>query len=509
MVADFEDALKIVTPSEGEIRRLAKCRDSLIRCIDSIFLGDLNYQEFKVIGSAATGNFLRGYKDIDGVILLKCIDFIDIAKRFSRIESLENLVFKEEGRIVSAKANFQFKGYDISIGCIEKNSTSQQSLAMDMFRHPDFTISNLKPSQRGDVLLTKQLFRNTGLYGKKIGGFACEQLIMFYGSFSNVLREFVEGSRIFVDFSGHYLDDGAPIVISYPFSGLDNLTRNVSPQDIDFVRNYSREIIQRPKKFLEDALATINYKFWSDRVRNFGGKEDFSIPDVYLNRMENRFLRRRISQYGGLKVLDLGCANGFTTLAVNRPGNNQIFALDFNIDALKHATNLATKKGYLDIHFISADMANIPFKPEYFDVVYAKRSLINLHSRILQARAVNEIARVLKQGGKFFLFDLFKEGYEKINQRRARLGLIKIDIPYHTTLLSEESLEQMTRGKFLPSYVEDPTSTYYFLSRIIYPFIMQRFNGDILSNSIWNKIAANLPSFGGLGINKFYTFIRT
>ncbi len=502
----YKPILDLVKPSEDERRRVKVARDEVKSRLDTSFKDSVLYKGAKIIGSAATGNFLRGYRDIDVLLAFEGCPKTEFREGIIRTNGLDDIVFKDKCEVVVDKANCMFNHFDISIGAIDARVPSNQNLASDMYSHPDFVRERLTHEQVDEVYLAKQFIKNGGLYGAKIDGFSVEQIILKLGSFNQLLEHLISGQRVFVDFSGRYQDNGSPLVVTYPFSGLDNLTKRVSLDDLEKLREYAKLVSQDPETFLEDTRRIINNDFWNKRIRKYGDSEEFSIPDIYLNHRENRVLRKLLRKTHPVRVLDIGCANGHSTIAINRPGDSLVWAVDSNPGAIDFARKLLKEKEMHGIEFVVGEMTYLDFDRGYFDAVYAKRALSNLPSRREQQKAIRTVSELLNKNGRLYIFDLFEEGYQRINELRKRFGLKEVPFPFHILPLNDGFVRESTEKYFNLVSEEDPTSTYYVLSRVLVPKIVGPFGREPKSKSVQNLISSLLPSFGNVGVNKLYMF---
>lgn len=101
-----------------------------------------------------------------------------------------------------------------------------------------------------------------------------------------------------------------------------------------------------------------------------------------------KFLRNQSSG----KLLDVGCADGTTTLQIHK---NFPKLKITGIDAYDKAVNFA-KKTKTKINFIVADAHKLPFKNSTFDIIITIETLEHLENPRL---ALSEIRRVLKRRG--------------------------------------------------------------------------------------------------------------
>jgi SAM-dependent methyltransferase len=142
---------------------------------------------------------------------------------------------------------------------------------------------------------------------------------------------------------------------------------------------------------------------------------------------------KELEQYVVLdeSVLDLGCGNG--RLYELFSGKN----IDYTgIDYSKNLIQIAKEK--YGNKFIEGDILNLPFSEQKFDSVWAIAVLHMIPSKELRKRAVSEIRRVLRHGGRvivvvwklksLFRKNIFKDWrntgkkryYYKFNKRELR-----------------------------------------------------------------------------------------
>lgn len=96
------------------------------------------------------------------------------------------------------------------------------------------------------------------------------------------------------------------------------------------------------------------------------------------------------------KVLEIGTSTGFTSMEISRFIRCSITAIDINEDSLAEAKSRADREGYDKINFIKADVNNLPFKNEEFDLIIVG----NIFSLVLDKdRSFGECMRVCKRDG--------------------------------------------------------------------------------------------------------------
>ena len=97
-----------------------------------------------------------------------------------------------------------------------------------------------------------------------------------------------------------------------------------------------------------------------------------------------------------LKVLEVGCGPGhFAHMIKNNFPTCNIFAVDLDENHINFAQKTA-KNLNLDINFCTADVLELPFEDEEFDLIYSH----TLVEHLPFDRLICELKRVLKPGGK-------------------------------------------------------------------------------------------------------------
>lgn len=104
----------------------------------------------------------------------------------------------------------------------------------------------------------------------------------------------------------------------------------------------------------------------------------------------------RLDRNAPLKVADIGCGTGASTLYLARHLNARITAVDFLQEFLDDLTVRARQAGVADrISTLACAMDELPFSDGEFDVIWAEGSIYNIGFE----RGVSEWRRFLKSGG--------------------------------------------------------------------------------------------------------------
>jgi len=111
---------------------------------------------------------------------------------------------------------------------------------------------------------------------------------------------------------------------------------------------------------------------------------------------------RLISPRGEEEALDVGCGGGHMATAL-APLVHELVAIDLAPQMLFQTSVLAGEKGISNVRPCLADVQSLPFSSEAFDIVACR---IVLHHVLDAGKAVAEMGRVLKGGGKLFIQDI-------------------------------------------------------------------------------------------------------
>lgn len=152
-------------------------------------------------------------------------------------------------------------------------------------------------------------------------------------------------------------------------------------------------------------------------------------PFYVLNSMNQprfEFFDRYISDWKGLKVLDVGCGGGFTCEFMAKRGA-QVSGVDISDVSIATAKSHAAESG-LSIDYRISKGEKLPHEDNTFDVVTCVDVLEHVED---VDQVVREIHRVLKPGGTF-LFDTINKTFKSKFIMIWLLEYIKKEIPKGT-----------------------------------------------------------------------------
>lgn len=176
---------------------------------------------------------------------------------------------------------------------------------------------------------------------------------------------------------------------------------------------------------------------------------DEDIAEKDTKKLEQMAQRLGIDE--GSFVLDIGTGTGvFLPFVFSRIGSNgRIIAVDIAEEMLKNA---AIKFLIKNIDYVQADVESIPLPDNTFDVITCYSCFPHFQDKL---KALNEINRVLKTGGRLFIFHTSSR--DAINDIHRQIPVVKNDllpdkVQMHSMLL---------QTGFVNVIVDDGTESYF------------------------------------------------
>lgn len=153
-------------------------------------------------------------------------------------------------------------------------------------------------------------------------------------------------------------------------------------------------------KMKRGQIENITQKLFGDL---WGGFSPDKFYDESLKSLTDRLKRNNvdIGWLHGKTCLDAGCGGGRYTIALSRLGVRKVIGADISDQGLKEAKKRANILGIKNVAFKKGNVLKLPFKAESFDFVLSNGVL---HHTVNTEKGISEIARVLKKGGKMFLY---------------------------------------------------------------------------------------------------------
>jgi ubiquinone/menaquinone biosynthesis C-methylase UbiE len=107
------------------------------------------------------------------------------------------------------------------------------------------------------------------------------------------------------------------------------------------------------------------------------------------------------------RVLDIGTGPGRLPIAIATKNKYvHVTGLDLSPDMVKIASRMAGKKGLVNVDFKAGNAGDLPFGDREFDLVI---STLSFHHWREPGTALDEIYRVLREGGEAWIYDIPKK----------------------------------------------------------------------------------------------------
>jgi ubiquinone/menaquinone biosynthesis C-methylase UbiE len=139
-------------------------------------------------------------------------------------------------------------------------------------------------------------------------------------------------------------------------------------------------------------------------VRQFGSTaEKYLASTVHSAGADLERLTERAKAAPDSSMLDLGCGAGHASFALARGGARRIVACDPAAPMLEVVRKEAAARGHPQIETLAGPAERLPCDDESFDCVVTRYSA---HHWLDVRRAIQEIGRVLKPGGRIIVIDV-------------------------------------------------------------------------------------------------------
>lgn len=245
-------------------------------------------------------------------------------------------------------------------------------------------------------------------------------------------------------------------------------------------------------------------EFWESRadLGNKAGSNDSILKALEINELK-KYLKDDI------KVLEIGCGNGITAIELAKSFSLDILSVDYSPKMIKNAKNIFSNHPSFDfkgnIKFQVLDIRDLSKIKEKYDMIISERVLINLDSYDEQIKTINTIETILKPKGKFIMCESSIKGLEMINYERKKFKLDLIEMPWHNNYIDDDRLNNdLNKINLNLEGINHFSSTYYFLSRIVYAHYANQNNLKIDYESDINKMSHRLPSIGKFSQTKIW-----
>lgn len=247
-------------------------------------------------------------------------------------------------------------------------------------------------------------------------------------------------------------------------------------------------------------------EFWNQRA-SLGfcaGTNDYILKQLEINAI-SRYIR------DGMRILDFGCGNGITMIDIAKKFDVQIIGIDFSSQMIEHAQELARSEGLSKkLSFLVGNEESLSTIFHKFDLVYSERALINIDSWKEQKETILKICSLLNSSGKYVMCESSMDGLEEINCFRQQLNLEKITPPWHNKYFFDKEIAELSQeGIIKLEEVNNFSSTYYFISRVINAALSREKGEEPTYHAPINQLAFHLSPIGVCAQSKIWVWSKS
>lgn len=252
------------------------------------------------------------------------------------------------------------------------------------------------------------------------------------------------------------------------------------------------------------------YEYWNRQAHEHGQSPSASWSDHRVIDLEIAEISKHLND--GDRVLDVGCANGFSSVQFASTRRISLRGLDYIPKMIEEARGrLSGIKDKLagSVEFEVGDITQLKEPPNSYDKVVVVRVLINLGDWDRQLSGLHECIRVLKPGGLLLLSEATLQGWSRLNALRAEWGLDDIPMPPFNHYLDQEQVIEAIRNEAGLLELSNFASTYYVGTRLLKPLLAKATGAPISvadPNAEWNRWFSQLPQGGDYGTQKLFVF---
>jgi ubiquinone/menaquinone biosynthesis C-methylase UbiE len=250
--------------------------------------------------------------------------------------------------------------------------------------------------------------------------------------------------------------------------------------------------------------------YWTNQALEHGGSPAASWSDIWAIDLEVREIIKRLED--GDRLLDIGCANGYSSIQLAAHKRVSILAMDYIPEMIQEARRrlLEFKQGLCgSIVFEVGDILNLPQFTELFDKIVVIRVIINLSTWERQRQALRNCVKALKPGGKLLLSEATLQGWKRLNALREEWGLAAIPMPPFNQYVDEELVVNELRDEMDLVEIANFASSYFVGTRVIKPLLINALaaNMDPADPTMeWNRWFSSIPAAGDYGTQKIFVF---
>jgi ubiquinone/menaquinone biosynthesis C-methylase UbiE len=251
-------------------------------------------------------------------------------------------------------------------------------------------------------------------------------------------------------------------------------------------------------------------KYWTEQALLHGQSPSASWSDQPVIEAEVRTIVERLND--GDHVLDIGCANGWSSVQWALKRRVQVRGIDYIPEMIAQARQRAL--GLPDalkkrVEFAVGDITKLDERDDAYNKLVVIRVVINLSDWNRQRTALRECCRVMKPGGLLLLSEATKQGWERLNKLRVEWDLSPIPMPPFNLYVDQDQVIEAVAPELELVELSNFASTYYVGSRVLKPLLIRALGSkqDVSDPTMeWNRWFAQLPPAGDYGTQKLFVF---
>jgi len=234
---------------------------------------------------------------------------------------------------------------------------------------------------------------------------------------------------------------------------------------------------------------------WEVQAKNRGlDAAGVTHRDIHQRLLEIHLTCKYLSKSD--RVLDVGCGNGYAT-AVFAPLVSEVLGVDYSPAMIARARR--EHRQIANVTWQVQDAMKLDVPASHYDVAVSLRCLINLGSWKAQQKAVLNIRRALRRGGRLILSEGSRQGRAGLNKARQQCGLPAMPPVAFNVDLDEEKFWPFVKQHFKVERIHR-WGIYDFISRVVQPLFVAPAEPqyDAKINEIGRRIAERLSGMDGL-----------
>jgi ubiquinone/menaquinone biosynthesis C-methylase UbiE len=252
--------------------------------------------------------------------------------------------------------------------------------------------------------------------------------------------------------------------------------------------------------------------YWRNQAITFAGDYRASWTDVYAINLEMAEISRRLRD--DTRVIDIGCANGFSTTNYAQRFRIDIKGVDYIPEMIAAANDRLRAQAGRSLGIVTFAIGDITALDEpdgYYDTAIVTRVIINLAQREKQIAAIREAARIVKVGGTLLVSEATREGLQRLNSFRLEWGLQPIAEPPFNYYVDEELARTAAPDLLDLEEISNFASTYFVGTRVLKPLLAEAMGNRVdpaRPEMEWNRFFSQMPAAGDYGTQKLFVFRR-